>query len=114
MNLELLEALGKIAGIGGIALGVGLIVLRGVIRKSVLRRLSEADAYRLLRMVAIFTWTIALAGIGAWTWVEVSPSTGQRADDSSITTTGSQSPVVTGTGGDVQINIGTGSEEQQE
>lgn len=114
MNAELLETLGKIAGIGGIALGVGLIVFREVIRKSVLGALSKDDAYRLVRLVAVFSWTIALAGMGAWAWVETSSNNDLRTDDPSIATEGAQSPVVTGTGGNVQINIGTGSEEKKE
>src|SRR5687768_8874305 len=43
-----LETVAKVAGIGGIALGVVLLLFREVVRKNIFPKLSPQDAYRLL------------------------------------------------------------------
>ncbi len=73
MDAELLKTLGQIAGLGGIALGVFLFLFREIIRKSIFPTLKKDDAYRLLRLIAILIWTVALVGLGAWTWIETRP-----------------------------------------
>ena len=105
MDSELLIGLGKVAGIGGIALGVALLVFGKVLRKSVLASLSKANAYRLLRLVTVCVWTIGLAGIAAWVWVESPPPSATQAETQGIKTGGAQSPVVTDTKGSVNITI---------
>ena len=50
MDAKLLEIAGQVAGIGGLALGVLLIVFRDIIRKNIFPKLPPpAQAYRLLR-----------------------------------------------------------------
>jgi hypothetical protein len=83
MNTELLRTVGQIAGIGGIALGVFLILFRELIRKSVFPRLSARQASRLLTLIAVLVWSVALAGIGAWVWTETH-GTGDQADMQSM------------------------------
>lgn len=73
MNPELFKTLGQWAGIGGIALGVVLILLRELIRKSIFPELQKTDAYRLLRLIVVLVWSVAVVGIGAWVWVETHP-----------------------------------------
>ena len=68
MDESILKAVGQIAGIGGLSLGVLLIVFRDVIRKKIFPQLRKDDAYRLLRLITVLTFLIALAGIAAWTW----------------------------------------------
>lgn len=68
MDVELIKAAGRIAGIGGVALGVFLILFREVIRKSIFPMLTREHAYRLLKLIVILVWSIALTGIGAWVW----------------------------------------------
>lgn len=70
MDAELLKTLGQIAGIGGLALGIFLILFRELIRKTIFPKLKKDDAYRLLRLIAILICTVALAGIAAWIIVE--------------------------------------------
>jgi hypothetical protein len=60
---------GQIAGIGGLALGVLLIVFRDVVRKNIFPRLPPEVAYRLLRLITLAVWSIAIVGIGAWVYV---------------------------------------------
>jgi hypothetical protein len=61
-----LEAIGKVAGIGGIALGVLLFVFRDVIRRKIFSRLPAAETYRLMRLIIVLTFIAACVGIAAW------------------------------------------------
>jgi hypothetical protein len=65
-DMETLEVMGKVAGIGGLALGTFLILFRDVIRKSIFSNLSRDQSYRLIRLILILVWSIAIAGIAAW------------------------------------------------
>jgi hypothetical protein len=66
MDSKLFETLGQIAGIGGLAIGTFLLLFREVIRKSIFPRLTNQQAYRIIRLFMILTFAIALAGISAW------------------------------------------------
>lgn len=68
MDTALFETLGQIAGIGGIALGVLLLLFRDVIRRNIFPNLTRDQAYKIIRLVLVLTFLIALAGIGAWVW----------------------------------------------
>lgn len=78
--MQIIKTLGQIAGIGGISLGVSLSIFRELIRKSIFPKLKQDDAYRLLRLIAVLASTVAVAGLGAWTYVVTSPK--QSAPDS--------------------------------
>lgn len=71
MNSELFEVLGKIAGIGGISLGIVLILFREIIRKKIFPSLTKQQAYKTIRLIITFVFIIALCGIGAWTFLEL-------------------------------------------
>jgi hypothetical protein len=73
-----LETVGQIAGIGGIAIGVFLVIFKDVIRKNVFRRLGTEHAYRLLRLIIILTWSVALVGIVAWMYPHQVPDIDQQ------------------------------------
>jgi hypothetical protein len=68
MDTELIKTVGQVAGIGGVALGVFLLLFRDLIRKQIFPMLAKREGYRLLRLVAVLIWSVALAGIGAWVW----------------------------------------------
>lgn len=99
IEAEVLETVGKIAGIGGLALGVMLLLFRDLIRKSIFPTLKKDDAYRLLRLITVLVWSVAIAGIGAWLWAEVGTGTG-----GDISTGGACSPVIVGTDGNVTVS----------
>ncbi len=101
MEAEILEAIGQIAGIGGIALGVLLLVFRDILRKAIFPQLTPERGYRLLRWIVVSVWSVAALGLGAWIWTDV-----QCDGDERIATRGAQSPIVTCTQGQVIINIG--------
>ncbi|MBP0116273.1 MULTISPECIES: hypothetical protein [Bradyrhizobium] len=63
---DLLGTVGKIAGIGGIALGVLLVVFRDVLRKSIFSKLPAAETYKLIRLLVVLTFAVACLGIFAW------------------------------------------------
>jgi hypothetical protein len=69
MDVDILRTAGQIAGIGGLALGVLLIVFRDIIRKNIFPTLPPQEAYRLLRLITLAVWSVAIVGIGAWVYV---------------------------------------------
>ncbi|QPF90975.1 hypothetical protein [Bradyrhizobium commune] len=66
MDMWMLKIAGQIAGIGGLALVILLILFRNIIRKNIFPTLKKDDAYRLLRLITLLTFLVALAGIAAW------------------------------------------------
>src|SRR5689334_10935703 len=77
MEIQLLQAVGKIAGIGGLALGVFVLLFEEVIRKNIFPMLSDDHASGLIRQFMYLTFGVAVAGIAAWTFVAVkSPQAG--------------------------------------
>ncbi len=68
MNLDIVVSFGKIAGIGGLGLGVFLLIFREVVRKSIFARLDRENSYRAIRLVLLFTWSLALAGLAVWVY----------------------------------------------
>jgi hypothetical protein len=78
-------------------------LFRELIRKSIFPRLDKGDAYRLLRSISVLIWSVAVIGIGAWVWSAQKPS---------MQTTGDQSPIVSGVGGNVTINNTKNSPKQ--
>ena len=99
MDTELLKTLGQALGIGGLALGIFFLLFRELIRKSIFPMLKKDDAYRLLRLITVLIWSVAVIGVAAWVWGD------RNATARSVTTTGPQSPVITDTKGDVRIDF---------
>jgi hypothetical protein len=71
MEIQLLQAVGKIAGIGGLALGVFVLLFEEVIRKNIFPMLSDDHASGLIRQFMYLTFGVAVVGIAAWTYVSV-------------------------------------------
>ncbi|RJX30387.1 MAG: hypothetical protein C4531_08970 [Desulfurivibrio sp.] len=94
MDIELLKTVGQVAGIGGIALGVFLLLFRDIINKNFFTQLTKTQSYNLFKLISILVWSIALAGIIAWVWTSVSPgkTTSQEVSN------GSQGYIHTGQG----------------
>jgi hypothetical protein len=87
-----LTALGKIAGIGGIAIGAVVLLVRPVIDKAAK---AKSQQLALFRLIAIGAFAIGVLGIGAWalsassgTHVDVGPcavGSGRDASNNTIT-----------------------------
>src|SRR5262245_51185024 len=99
MDIELLKTLGQALGIGGLALGIFFLLFREVIRKSIFPTLKKDDAYRLLRLITVSIWSVAVIGIAAWIWGDRKPA------PPTVSTSGPQSPIVTDTKGNVVIDF---------
>ena len=84
MDAELLKVVGQIAGIGGLALGVFLLLFREVIRKKIFPMLPPIQAYRLLRMIIIAVWSVAIVGIAAWVYIGDGSARAVSADNGGI------------------------------
>ena len=93
MDLSQLKSLGEIAGIGGLAIGVVLLLVRPLIDK--LGILPPAQRGPLVRLIAGGAFGIGVLGIGAWL---IASMTGGPAAN----TAGNQSPAIIG-GGNVSV-----------
>lgn len=97
MEARILEIVAPVAGVGGIALGVFLLLFREVIRKNIFPKLKPEQATRIIMVFMVLVWSVALAGLGAWMWA----SNGQGIIQE---TKGNGSPAVAGIGGNVTIS----------
>ena len=64
----------RIAGIGGLAIGVFLLLFREVIRTNIFPKLTKSQAYRLLLIIVILIWSVAIIGIIASVYLSKSDS----------------------------------------
>ena len=69
-----LAALGKIAGIGGIAIGAMVLLVRPLIDKAIK---AKPEQLALFRLIALGAFAIGALGIGAWA---LGGSSGTRVD----------------------------------
>lgn len=93
MDLPQLELLGKVAGIGGIAVGAAVVIVRAVLDKT--SSVPARQRASMLRLMAIGAFGVGALGIIAW--VANGWSGGQNA-----TTRGNDSPAII-SGGNVTI-----------
>jgi hypothetical protein len=99
MDLSLLKSLGEIAGIGGIALGVVVLLVSPLI--ATIADLPQDARAGTVKWIAVGCFAIGALGIVAWT-------IGSR---STVSTSGSQSPAVISKE-NTTINYGASSVEQ--
>jgi hypothetical protein len=85
LDLPQLELLGKVAGIGGIAIGAVVIIIRGIVDKT--SSLPARQRAAMLRLLAIGAFGFGVLGIMAW--VAGGWSGGQTAS-----TRGNDSPAI--------------------
>ena len=97
MDLSQLKSLGEIAGIGGIALGVVVLLLRPLI--ATIGGLPKGARSGPVKLIAIGGFVIGVLGIATWT------ISGQLKGPE-VSTLGNQSPGVI-SGGDATINFGS-------
>jgi hypothetical protein len=93
LEAEVIKAAGQIGGIGGIALGVMLFLFRDIIAKNIFPKLPAEKAYRLLRLITVCVWSLAVLGMGAWVFASraLAPAADQsteiKGDNNSTTQT---------------------------
>lgn len=83
MNIELFNILGKIAGIAGLSVGLILVVFREIIRKKIFPNLTKQQGYKIIRLIIILVFIIAMSGIAAWTYTENNKNVQSNNNESS-------------------------------
>lgn len=78
MEGKILGSVGKIAGLGGIALGVFLLVFQSVLQKQFLPQAGLTSAQAFAVILSLMILTFGIAGIGVIAWL-VSRTIGPRA-----------------------------------
>jgi hypothetical protein len=73
---KLLVSLGKVAGIGGIALGVLFLLFRQILQKQYLPQLGLNGAQSFHIIIAILVFTFGIAAIGILAWIIARGATG--------------------------------------
>jgi hypothetical protein len=68
---DALQALGQIAGIAGLSVGAALFVFRDIIRKQIFTTLTSIASYRLMRLLIVAAWSIAIVGILVGYWPNI-------------------------------------------
>jgi hypothetical protein len=96
LDLSSLESLGKIAGVGGIAIGAVVLLVRPIINRTTSVPAAQREAT--LRLLAIGAFGIGALGIIAW--LASGWSGGQHA-----TTRANESPAIV-SGGDATVTSG--------
>lgn len=74
MEFKALGGLGKVAGIGGIALGILLLLLKDMLASSVLANLPPESAAHLLLIIVVGLFLIGGLGILAWVLANRAPT----------------------------------------
>jgi len=95
MDVQIFRILGGIAGLAGIAVGMILLLYREIVRKNIFPTLTRTDAYRLLRMIAILSWSVAIFGIFGWVWSTATLHRSEQAPTGTASPT--ELPIVAGT-----------------
>lgn len=70
MDSQIIKIAGQIAGIGGLGLGVFLLLFREVVRLKIFPQLGRREAYRIIVLMLVLVWSVAVAGLTAWVWVQ--------------------------------------------
>ena len=68
MAEKVLQVVGQIAGIGGLAIGLLVIIFRDVIRKNIFPSLTKKQGFQLLTLIVVLSWSVAIIGIAAWVY----------------------------------------------
>ncbi len=87
MNAEILKIVGQIAGIGGIAFGVLLLLFKEVIRKNIFPNLTKIQGFKIIKLILLLVWSIAIIGIVAWFFLELNKSNINNSKDKQDTIT---------------------------
>jgi hypothetical protein len=66
LSSSFVETASAVAGIGGLAISVFLILSREIIRKNIFPNLTRLQAYKIIRLIIILSFVVSMAGLGAW------------------------------------------------
>ena len=83
---HLFEVLGTIAGIGGLSIGILIVIFKEILRLKIFPKLKKEKAYKLLQLIIIFSFTVALTGIIAYLALNLKESKAQESNNLLLTT----------------------------
>ncbi|GFZ80606.1 hypothetical protein GCM10011497_06320 [Elstera cyanobacteriorum] len=69
MEGKILQVVGQVAGIGGLALAVMLFLFKDIIRKNIFPKLPPGAAERILTLLIRGVLLVTLVGMGLWVLV---------------------------------------------
>jgi hypothetical protein len=64
MDIELFEALGKVAGLAGLVIGLVLWIVREILKKG--KKLTSDQTYKVINAILILVGVVAVIGLGLW------------------------------------------------
>lgn len=91
----------KFTGIAGLALTVLLVIFRGIVRKAIFPTLTKTHGYKIMRLIIILTFAIALAAFILYYFIQ-NPISAQKNPAADVIIQGDHS-VVAKEGGIVQM-----------
>jgi hypothetical protein len=115
---NIFQTAGTVAGIGGLAIALILIIFKKVLSGKLFPKLSQAQSYKIIRQIIIASFCIAALGIIAYIYSLSLKNEGPESDGPKtqqgpvhIETHGKSSPATNVTGdGDVNITYGDETE----
>ena len=75
---EILIIFGKIAGIGGLAIGVLLLLYRDILSKNIFPNLTKEQGYKIIRLIIFVVWSVAILGMAAWVFLSINSTNGEK------------------------------------
>jgi hypothetical protein len=84
MESKVLGAVGKVAGIGGLALGVFLLIFQGLLKQNLLFQAGLSQQQAFYTIAALMILTFGIAGIGIFSWLISARNPDQPMPHSSI------------------------------
>jgi hypothetical protein len=106
VDSDVFRSIGSSAGLAGLAIGMIVILFKEVIRKRIFPQLPKREAYQLLRTILFLAWSVAIVGIGSWTYLQLNARTPDRTPQSAAP----EALVIAGTVVD-ETNTGIGQAE---
>ncbi|SFQ34452.1 hypothetical protein [Variovorax sp. 770b2] len=104
MEPKLFEIYAKFGGFAGLAIGTLVLLLRDTLNAKLLPKMTRADAGRFLKILVAAVWTLSLVAILA-AYYPAAPAPKAEPAIVQQSTTGANSPVMSGVQGNVTNNI---------
>ena len=76
--IGILRIVGAVAGIGGLAFGVFLLLFREVIRKQIAVQLTKEQFFKLMIVVIVLVFLMSLGGVLTWATMTIALDTSQQ------------------------------------
>lgn len=88
MGADVLHIGSQVAGIAGFTVAVFVLLLRDIIRRNIFPKLPPAQAYRLLSLITLTAWSVAIVGMLIWFYTN-QPSASVQAGNCGVAIGGS-------------------------